>query len=263
MDDEMIKDLQPCKCCCSLRMIYQKQLPRIRNAFAPMKITTEFEEPYIMINTKWYKWRIGLKSSTQNLGLYQEVINLRTQNTQLIKKHDAGNTKDIWQLLRYVINRERVAHYPYPYREQALQIASFAMEKGVQIEYDGTDLYILTDMAAWKISYECHQGWYKLWHCPFDKEKLSVEQAKMAAYHIQKDVPQKNSPYKHLQYIVKHDVAKKIEQINYKNLPQNTKREKKYYRQAKNRHRRQSVSNVYAIFAQLEAKEGIQKYSIC
>ena len=56
-----------------------------------------------------------------------------------------------------------------------------------------------------------------------------------------------------LQYIVKHDAAKKIEQIDYKNLPQKTKKQKKYYRQAENRAKRKSINNVLNIFAELEA----------
>ena len=68
------------------------------------------------------------------------------------------------------------------------------------------------------------------------------------------DVPRRQSPYKHLQYIVKHDAAKKIEQLDYKKLSQRTKRQKKYYRQAENRARRQSVGRVFDIFAELEAK---------
>ena len=38
------------------------------------------------------------------------------------------------------------------YRKQALQIEKYAAEKEIQIEFDDTDLYILTDIAAWKIA---------------------------------------------------------------------------------------------------------------
>lgn len=83
---------------------------------------------------------------------------------------------------------------------------------------------------------------------------MTMEEAKTAHYHVQKDVPRNQSPYKHLQYIVKHDAAKKIEQVDYKNLPQKTRKQKKYYRQAENRAKRKSINNVLNIFAELEAK---------
>jgi len=67
--------------------------------------------------------------------------------------------------------------------------------------------------------------------------------------------------YKHLQYIVKHDAAKKVEQIDYKNLPQRTKKQKKYYRQAENRARRKSVSRVLDLFAELEVKGELTRAS--
>ena len=111
-------------------------------------------------------------------------------------------------------------------------------------------------MAAWKIAYGYHYDWFKLLHCPFDGKTLLMEEAKTAHYHVQGDVPRNQSPYKHIQYIVKHDEAKKVEQIDYKNLPQRTKKQKKYYLQAENRAKRKSVRRVLDLFAELEAKEG-------
>ena len=148
------------------------------------------------------------------------------------------------------------------YRKQALQIEKYAAENGIQIEFDNTDLYIITDMAAWKIAYGYHFDWYKLLHCPFGDQPITMEEAKTAHYHVQADVPRNQSPYKHLQYIVKHDAAKKVEQIDYKNLPQRTKKQKKYYRQAENRARRKSVSRVLDLFAELEAKGELTRVSV-
>ena len=79
---------------------------------------------------------------------------------------------------------------------------------------------------------------------------------------MQADESRNQSPYKHLQYIVKHDAAKKVEQIDYKNLPQRTKKQKKYYRQAENRARRKSVSRVLDLFAELEAKGELTRVSV-
>ena len=88
-----------------------------------------------------------------------------------------------------------------------------------------------------------------------------MKEAKAAHYHVQTDVARNQSPYKHLQYIVKHDAAKKVEQIDYKNLPKRTKKQKKYYSQAENRARRKSVSRVLDLFAELEAKGELARVS--
>lgn len=117
-------------------------------------------------------------------------------------------------------------------------------------------------MAVWKIAYGYHFDWFKLLHCPFSEKALTMEEAKTAHYHVQNDVPRNQSPYKHLQYIVKHDEAKMVEQIDYRNLPNRTKKEKKYYRQAKNRAKRKNVSRVLDLFAELEVKGGFAKIAI-
>ena len=113
-------------------------------------------------------------------------------------------------------------------------------------------------MAAWKISYIQYFNRYKLLHCPFNGKPLTMEEAKTAHYHVQKDVAKNQSPYNHLEYIVKHDEAKKLMQISYKKLPKVTKQQKKYYRQAENREKRNSIRRVWKLFAELES--GKEKY---
>jgi hypothetical protein len=78
------------------------------------------------------------------------------------------------------------------------------------------------------------------------------EEAKTAHYHVQRDVVKNQSPYNHLEYIVRHDEAKKLMQVSYKKLPKVTKQQKKYYRQAENREKRNSIKRVWNLFAKLE-----------
>ena len=108
-------------------------------------------------------------------------------------------------------------------------------------------------MAAWKISYVQYFDRYKLLHCPFDGKPLNMEEAKTAHYHVQRDVVKNQSPYNHLEYILRHDEAKKLMQVSYKKLPRVTKQQKKYYRQAENREKRNSIRRVWNLFAELEA----------
>lgn len=262
-DDLDISKLEPCKCCCNLKKMYEEYKPKLRTVFADLDIATEFEDGYIKVETPWYKWRISLKQSSQNMKLYQEEWNEDYQSISLIKCDDLEKTKKLSTVMKFIANEEKVAAYPVQYRKQAIQIEQFARKNNIQIEYDGSDLYIITDIAAWKIAYGYHFDWFKLLHCPFDGEGLTMEQVKEAHYHVQKDVPRNQSPLKHLQYIAKHDAAKKIERIDYRKLPQKTKKQKKYYRQAKNRAIRKSANRVIEILAELEVKGELKETRMC
>mgnify|MGYP006992772742 FL=1 len=253
MDDGRIKYLKPCKCCCNIKFLYNEYRENLKDVFRDLPIWTELRDDYIGVHTDWYNWRIGLSESSQEIRLYLEEWNEEFQKDLLIRVDEAGGSKNLKKATRYIAKEERVAFYSCKYRKYALGIECLAKKRGVQIEFDDTDLYILTDMAAWKISYVQYFDRYKLLHCPFDGKPLTMEEAKTAHYHVQRDVVKNQSPYNHLEYIVKHDEAKKLMQISYKKLPKVTKQQKKYYRQAENREKRNSIRRVWNLFAELEA----------
>ena len=252
MDDGRIKYLKPCKCCCNIKFLYNEYRENLKDVFRDLHIWTELKDDYIEVHTNWYNWRIGLSESSQEIRLYLEEWNEEFQKDLLIRVDEAGGSKSLKKAMRYIAKEERVAFYPCKYRKYALGIEYLAKKRGVQIEFDDTDLYILTDMAAWKISYVQYFDRYKLLHCPFDGKPLTMEEAKTAHYHVQRDVVKNQSPYNHLEYIVRHDEAKKLMQISYKKLPKVTKQQKKYYRQAENREKRNSIKRVWNLFAKLE-----------
>ena len=224
MDDGRIKYLKPCKCCCNIKFLYNEYRENLKDVFRDLPIWTELKEDYIEVHTDWYNWRIGLSESSHEIRLYLEEWNEEFQKDLLIRVDQVGKSKNLKTAMRYIAKEERVAFYPCKYRKYALGIECLAKKRGVQIEFDDTDLYILTDMAAWKISNVQHR--YKLLHCPFDGKPLTMEEAKTAHYHVQRDVVKNQSPYNHLEYIVRHDEAKKLMQISYKKLPKVTKQQK-------------------------------------
>ena len=252
MDDGRIKYLKPCKCCCNIKFLYNEYRENLKDVFRDLPIWTELKDDYIEVHTDWYNWRIGLSESSQEIRLYLEEWNEEFQKDLLIRVDEAGGSKNLKKAMRYIAKEERVAFYPCKYRKYALGIECLAKKRGVQIEFDDADLYILTDMAAWKISYAQYFDRYKLLHCPFDGKPLTMEEAKTAHYHVQRDVVKNQSPYNHLEYIVRHDEAKKLMQVSYKKLPKVTKQQKKYYRQAENREKRNSIKRVWNLFAKLE-----------
>ncbi len=262
MDDEKIKDYRPCKCCCSLKSIYRNLKPDIRGIFADLDIEVKPVDNFLFVNTPSYNWRIDLKPSNQKFKLYAGSLDEKQQEYTWTRWTECESTRNLQSVMQYISNEEKLADYLSQYRKYVFQIEHYAKENNIQIEYDGTDLYVLTDMAAWKIAYGYHYDWFKLLHCPFDGKPISMEEAKTAHYHVQGDVPRNQSLYKHIRYIVKHDEAKKVEQIDYKNLPQRTKKQKKYYRQAENRAKRKSVNRVLDLFAELEAKEGYARVAL-
>ena len=65
-------------------------------------------------------------------------------------------------------------------------------------------------------------------------------------------------------YIVKHDTAKKILSIgSYKDLPRQTKKQKEYYKSAKNKAHRNSIQRIDDLFRQIEDQSRMQQYSFC
>ena len=163
-----------------------------------------------------------------------------------------------------LVGKERTASYPEAYRKAAWNIERQAKEHHMSIEYDGDILYVLTDMAAWKIVFFDRKQCYKLFHCPFGGKKMTMEQAKKARYHRQVDAGENSHPAKYLKYIAGHDRAKKIMEQDYHLLPQRSNKEKIYYNQARKREARKSTRRVWNLFAELEAQqEGFQKLSFC
>lgn len=255
MDDGRIKYLKPCKCCCNIKFLYNEYRENLKDVFRDLPIWTELKEDYIAVHTDWYNWHISLSQAAQEIRLYLEEWNEECQKDLLIRVDEAGGSKSLKKVMRYIAKEERVAFYPCKYRKYAPGIEYLANKRGVQIEFDDTDLYIITDMAAWKISYVEYSDRYKLLHCPFDKNPLTMGEAKTAHYHVQRDVAKNQSPYNHLEYILRHDEAKKLMQVSYKKLPKVTKQQKKYYRQAENREKRNSIKRVWNLFAKLEEEK--------
>ena len=255
MDDGRIKYLKPCKCCCNIKFLYNEYKDNLKDVFRDLPIWTELKDDYIEVHTDWYNWRIGLSESSQEIRLYLEEWNEELQKDLLVRVDQVGKSKNLKTAMRYIAKEERVAFYPCKYRKYAPGIEHLANKRVVQIEFDDTDLYILTDMAAWKISYVEYFDRYKLLHSPFDKKPLTMVEAKTAHYHVQRDVAKNQSPYNHLEYILRHDEAKKLMQVSYKKLPKVTKQQKKYYRQAENREKRNSIKRVWNLFAKLEEEK--------
>ncbi len=86
----------------------------------------------------------------------------------------------------------------------------------------------------------------------------------MGKYHRQRDIKETESLERLMSYISKHDKAKAVIMDDYKKLPQTTKAQKKYYRQAKNRAHRSAVRRVDYLFSLLESNDpGLKQMAFC
>ena len=123
-------------------------------------------------------------------------------------------------------------------------------------------LYIRTEIGFWKTYWKADIGLLFYHLNRFDKEK-TTEELSRAAFHRQADVHPTQSLERILSYIESHDLAKQIIAEDYRKLPQRTKRQQKYYRQAESKHKRTQVNRLFAIFAELEQGSDLAKYACC
>lgn len=129
----------------------------------------------------------------------------------------------------------------------------------ISISYDRIDrgICLRTSNGFWKVLIRGPVEAYKLWHLNhghFDAS-LSDKILMRRDFHRQADVKETVHMGKIIQYISRHDRAKRIIDDDWKKLPKSTPKQKKYYKQAKNRARRKQCKRVDELFKLLEKGE--------
>lgn len=125
-------------------------------------------------------------------------------------------------------------------------------------------LYIRTEVAFWKVFIKPEIQKYLLYHCNKFTADMSDEKAEFSAYHRQKDVKATGSLENIVDYIIAHDRAKKIIAVDYRNLPQSSKKQKMYYQSAEKKARRAEHRRLDNIFMRLERENSdLRAYSFC
>ena len=122
-------------------------------------------------------------------------------------------------------------------RTHKAQILSWTHKKEMEFKFDDhtETLYIKTKIGFWKIYLKDDIDKYLLYH-----------------RNIFEDVKQTDSLVKLVEYIDAHDKAKAVIQDDYHNLPRRTKKQKKYYKQAERKVKREAVKRMDTLFAMLE-----------
>lgn len=125
-------------------------------------------------------------------------------------------------------------------------------------------LYIRTEIGFWKVFLKEEIGKYLLYHRNSYSTGMNFDEAIQGEFHRQSDVKATESMEKIVEYITAHDRAKVIIMDDYRKLPKNSKKQKKYYKAAERRERRNSLRRLDSIFLALEqSQEEMKKYSFC
>ena len=152
--------------------------------------------------------------------------------------------------------RIKLSEYPDCYGGQAFSIIGTARKYGFKAEIDGYNTYVITDLAAWKITYDEDEDDFVLYHSPFSEpdKTIELEEAKTAKYHLQKDAIRYHTPQGYIEYIKGHENDRKLENIDYRLMFHDSIRQKKYYNQAKRRYELRSINNTLKLISKLETK---------
>lgn len=143
---------------------------------------------------------------------------------------------------------------------------TWTKKKHVNFNYqkESDTLYIWTEIGFWKVFEKEELGEYLLYHRNTYSAGVDFEEAIHGEFHRQADVKATESMGKIVEYIVAHDRAKITIMDDYRKLPKSTKKQKKYYKAAERKDRRNAMRRLESIFASLEQSQAeIKQYSFC
>lgn len=147
------------------------------------------------------------------------------------------------------------------YKLEKERIDSYAEQSGIDVDLKDRKIYVRTDVGCWKIIYKIREQRFILLHRNYVSGRIALEDADKAPFHRQGDMPESGSIMQYLKYIASHDEFRQRTPRDYHKLPQDTKRQKQYYRAAKKREEKRSIRRVDRLFLMIEKQDGIKELS--
>lgn len=149
------------------------------------------------------------------------------------------------------------------FRVMEKTIGHWEIDNNIKCTYDKktNTAYIQTDIGFWKFFVNEDLGGYLLYHRNVYQKGMDLSEAIKGDFHRQRDFKVTESITAIVNYVISHDKAMGVIKDDYRRLPKHSKKQKKYYRQAKNRVKRKAIRNVYSIFDMLESKDPELKYA--
>ena len=105
-------------------------------------------------------------------------------------------------------------------------------------------LYVLTDIAYWKIVYLKDWNDFVLFHGNTIPTDLNIQRYEDADYHFQKDAKQSDTIMKYMVYIKKHDDYRAEMIENVENMPRRTRKQKNRYQKMKRKEEAYNTARV-------------------
>ena len=149
------------------------------------------------------------------------------------------------------------------YKLEKGKIERYMEQSNMNVDLKDRKIYVRTDVECWKIIYKIREQRFILLHRNYVNGRICLEDADKVPFHRQGDMPEAGSIMKYLKYIKEHDEFKQNAPKDYRKLPQNTERQKLYYRAAKKREEKRSAKRLDSLFLLIEKQEGIKQLSYC
>ena len=130
------------------------------------------------------------------------------------------------------------------YEDEYLKIERYATENGLIFKLIDDKLYVLTDIAYWKIVYLKDWNGFVLYHGNTIPTDLNILRYEDADYHFQKDAKQSDTIMKYMVYIKRHDDFRADLIENVENMPRRTKKQKNRYEKMKRKEKAYNTARV-------------------
>ena len=130
------------------------------------------------------------------------------------------------------------------YEDEYLKIERYAAENGLIFKLIEDKLYVLTDIAYWKIVYLKDWNGFVLYHGNTIPTDLNILRYEDADYHFQKDAKQSDTIMKYMVYIKRHDDFRAELIENVENMPRRTKKQKNRYEKMKRKEKAYNTARV-------------------
>jgi len=149
------------------------------------------------------------------------------------------------------------------YKLEKYEIEQYAQQFHMDVDLKDNKIYVRTEVGCWKIVYKICDQKFILLHRNYVRGRIGLEEAEKVPFHRQSDMPESGSILRYLKYIRKHDEFKQNVPQDYRQMPQDTKKQKLYYRTAKKRAEKRSARKLDRLFTLIENQEGIKDLSFC
>ena len=181
-----------------------------------------------------------------------------------IKENNISYEKTEWAELRGYRPCKWCSRMDGRFQIEKKAVGEYLANSGLVMVRKNHMLYIRSDIGCWKVVFSKKFNDFVLYHRNHADGIVPLAEVEKDSYHKQSDHFQFNSIMGAARYIVKHDTAKKILSIgSYKDLPRQTKKQKEYYKSAKNKAHRNSIQRIDDLFRQIEDQSRMQRYSFC